>query len=124
MPKIAEVIDKNDNNKIHLGILMELFTSDREDMGALPQHPEVHVSDGFELDTAKILTLPHRTAKAQLEAELRKGSAKNLTIVKDLELALSEAEAKHKASPGLIKSKEAAHGPDAGDRQRPMPKDP
>jgi hypothetical protein len=71
VPTIAEMIQMNTNHSIHLGVLMELHMSDREDMGTIHQHPEVHLSDGFQIDPDRILSEPHKTEKYKLKEQLK-----------------------------------------------------
>jgi len=109
VPSIANLIVLNTNSTVNLGVLMELYMSDREDMGEIPQHPEIHVSDGFEIDPDRILSEPHKTQKYALMKQLK--AETNVDTRLQLESAISIADANLKAKPLLVQRKQKAWGP-------------
>ena len=109
------------SRSLHLGAVIEIFLTNKADMGESRLHPEAHVNDGFEIDESKIGALdltpgiaePHKTAKAALEQHIAKGGGDPLVTSK-LKTELADADAaknamivKFKASKALAHSRDS-----------------
>ncbi len=112
------------SRKLDLGALIEVFLTNKADMGTNQLHPQVHLSDGFEIDdaaigaqalsaTTKAIAEPHKTAQASLQSYINGGGSDPVTRGK-LQAELDDANAAKTALlTKLQASKKLAHSPDS-----------